>query len=599
MSVIATISRQLPVLHTREVLVNDGDQNVDEIIEAIKDNHREETGTYDTFAHNFWAGNAHDTASKLFRELKDNIHYSIETEKDQTVKTPGRLVVDGRGDCKHYASYIVGVADALARQGKDIKGCYRFVSDEPGREIHHVFAVIRDSKGNEYWVDPVISTFNKRPHFYNIKDVNMAISKLSGTQTDYARNFTPSVGIVAGINLMDSASMVDFMAATGADPRAFANLEDIQTYIIVTAHKKPRALFDALTRGGIAGTYDDAQVAGFFEDLGKGIKNTFDKVTTTVKKAVEDTGKGIKNFASGQQTNLRNLGKEVKKFGKGQETNLRNLGKGIEHAANEVKEVALKVGLSAGRGPALAIISMNAFNWGKRVYDTLKSSPQNRAALLRKWNDIGGSPTALVNAANSGARKYFGSKWDTAMKVSGVGELSVAALMALAAGVLAIIEKFIKSGTNKNDPEVALAIKEGAAQLAVNAGAVESGAIPLPGYSDSYLNMQSGVYPDGTPYMNIPSASYPDLAHFQQMPEGYSSIDVPGGGVLPPDSFDGIISHAFDFARKHKLLVGVVSGVVGMQLVGSVLPKKHKKWSILAGIAMGGGTVLYVEKARN
>lgn len=600
----------LPVNNKRSVWVTDEDQNVYEIVDSIKRNHDQERDVYDTFSKNFWKGNVKETGKSLFSFLKDRVKYDIEPESDQTVKTPGRLLQDGRGDCKHYASFIVGVCDSLNRHGLPIKARYRFVSDMPGREIHHVFAVIEEPGGKQYWVDPVIGRFDQRPKFFNTKDVQM-ISKLSGFDTKNNLDKVPyNMGIVAGLQILSPTGVRQFLRNYQVSPQHFQGLDHLQNFLIIKAHENPRLLFSLLRPEAINGYYDDEAIGNFFDDLGKGIKNAIHDVGKGVTNTVNTATTGINKFIKHQETNVKNAGKEIQKFAKGQETNLKNAGKDIEHVANEVKDVALKVALSAGRGPYLALVSMNAFNLGKRLWDTVKAGKNYRDPLLRKWNDIGGSPTALINAINSGARKYFGSKWDTANKVSGrMGAVQIAALVALAAGILAIIEKFIHSSTPKtNDssttdaqipqPNVEMAIKDGVAQLAVSSANAQ-GNNTLPGFNDSYVNMGYGVQPDGTPTMEVRSAYYPGLEQAGAPPPGYSDIDVPGGGAnYRPEtggSFDGMIRHALDFASSHKLLTFGAGAVLGGALTSSFVPgKKNKKYVLLGALAAGGGTVLFV-----
>jgi organic hydroperoxide reductase OsmC/OhrA len=60
---------------------------------------------------------------------------------------------------------------------------YRFASYKLLDEIpHHVFAVIQDNQGNEYFIDPVLSTFNERKTYYHKidKEPVMPLYSVSG-----------------------------------------------------------------------------------------------------------------------------------------------------------------------------------------------------------------------------------------------------------------------------------------------------------------------------------------------------------------------------------------------------------------------------------
>lgn len=180
------VLRRLPVHHKQEVLVDDQDLN--DIIKSIKHYHKLHTTQYDGISDAAWKGDAETTARHLFDFCKKYIRYHVEPEYNQTIKSPGRLIEEGFGDCKHYASLINGIVDSLERKGFPISCCYRFVSDIPGKDVHHVFAVIR-TKNGEFWVDPVLSSFDQRPTFHNTKDIAFShgigrLSYLSGTDAE-------------------------------------------------------------------------------------------------------------------------------------------------------------------------------------------------------------------------------------------------------------------------------------------------------------------------------------------------------------------------------------------------------------------------------
>lgn len=181
----------LPYDGKRTQLASDEEQDTNAIIKYVKKQYERDKTHYDKIAEPIWQGNVRDTADVIFRILKKHVTYIIEPELDQTVKTPGRILADGHGDCKHYALYTVGAVNALERMGYPIHARFRFVADKPNTEVHHVFAVVEEkgrvgAAGKNFWVDPVLQHFDERPTFYNITDANMtqavgAISMLSGT----------------------------------------------------------------------------------------------------------------------------------------------------------------------------------------------------------------------------------------------------------------------------------------------------------------------------------------------------------------------------------------------------------------------------------
>jgi len=160
------------------------DQQVPDIISAMLSAHKMYAGEYDKICQDFYSGDGIQTAKKLFEFLKKNVQYKIESDKSQRIMSPSAILSLGKNDCKNYALFIMGVLDSLKRKGLiDNKIYYRFASYKLLDEIpHHVFAVIQDNEGNEYFIDPVLSTFNERKTYYHKIDKipSMPLYSVSG-----------------------------------------------------------------------------------------------------------------------------------------------------------------------------------------------------------------------------------------------------------------------------------------------------------------------------------------------------------------------------------------------------------------------------------
>jgi organic hydroperoxide reductase OsmC/OhrA len=160
------------------------DQQVPDIISAMLSAHKMYAGEYDKIAQDFYTGNGVQTAKKLFEFLKKNVRYKIESDKAQRIMSPGAILSLGKNDCKNYALFIMGVLDSLKRKGLiNNKIYYRFASYRLLDEIpHHVFAVIQDQQGNEFFIDPVLSKFNERKTYYHKidKSPSMPLYSVSG-----------------------------------------------------------------------------------------------------------------------------------------------------------------------------------------------------------------------------------------------------------------------------------------------------------------------------------------------------------------------------------------------------------------------------------
>lgn len=162
------------------------DQQVPDIISAMLSAHKMYAGEYDKISKDFYSGDGVQTAKKLFDFLKKNVQYKIESDKSQRIMSPSAILSLGKfgADCKTYSLFIMGVLDSLKRKGLiNNKIYYRFASYKLLDEIpHHVFAVIQDEEGNEYFIDPVLSTFNERKTYYHKidKTPNMPLYSVSG-----------------------------------------------------------------------------------------------------------------------------------------------------------------------------------------------------------------------------------------------------------------------------------------------------------------------------------------------------------------------------------------------------------------------------------
>ena len=177
------------------------DQQVPDIISAMLSAHKMYAGEYDKISKDFYSGDGVQTAKKLFEFLKKNVQYKIESDKSQRIMSPSAILSLGKNDCKNYALFIMGVLDSLKRKGLiNNKIYYRFASYKLLDEIpHHVFAVIQDEEGNEYFIDPVLSTFNERKTYYHKIDKipNMPLYSVSGIGQAKKRTASKAVTPVA------------------------------------------------------------------------------------------------------------------------------------------------------------------------------------------------------------------------------------------------------------------------------------------------------------------------------------------------------------------------------------------------------------------
>lgn len=178
----------LPPVINQELLIKE-DQETGDIIREVVEAHKAFRKDYERIATFFEDKDIRETLENIFFFLKTNIAYQVETEQAQTTKSPGRLLVEGHGDCKHYSTFTAGICDAL---GLDWK--YRFASYNPfNASPGHVFVIVKDESGEEIWFDAVLEKLDARfpiPMF--VKDITftkkknaMALKRLSGLAEDY------------------------------------------------------------------------------------------------------------------------------------------------------------------------------------------------------------------------------------------------------------------------------------------------------------------------------------------------------------------------------------------------------------------------------
>lgn len=180
----AIIQQKLPAYQGRIAVITD-EQNVHDIIAAIKQMHSKHAADYDKISYMFLKETPEATCRAIFNFLKKNISYKIEPVKSQSVKSPAALIHQGYGDCKHYSLFTAGILNSLDRLGlQKISYSYRFASyDLFDVEPKHVFVVAFPNSNKELWIDPVLKSFNERLHPTHTTDKKfkaMALSEISG-----------------------------------------------------------------------------------------------------------------------------------------------------------------------------------------------------------------------------------------------------------------------------------------------------------------------------------------------------------------------------------------------------------------------------------
>jgi hypothetical protein len=177
----AVLQKLAPFNNFKKVVSTD--QTVTDIIDGIVSTHYQYQDEYDKISQYFVGESELETARNIFNFLKSNVPYYIESNNNQTLRSPSAIVALP-GDCKSYALFANGVLDSLNRKGIfQVPLAFRFAGYKNNtREPQHVFAVMYPGTKKEIWIDPVLPRFNEKrqPSFFKDKKIKMALIALSG-----------------------------------------------------------------------------------------------------------------------------------------------------------------------------------------------------------------------------------------------------------------------------------------------------------------------------------------------------------------------------------------------------------------------------------
>jgi hypothetical protein len=135
---------------------------------------------YQLIASYFKAATARETAKNVWYFLKQQITYTIEADSWQTSKSPAVFLTDGKGDCKHYSLFTVGILSALGYTCKFRFTSYKLLDKTP----QHVYSMLRLESGKWIPVDAVIEGFGvEKPYtFKQDYNIDMSLYRISGPQ---------------------------------------------------------------------------------------------------------------------------------------------------------------------------------------------------------------------------------------------------------------------------------------------------------------------------------------------------------------------------------------------------------------------------------
>jgi len=110
-----------------------------------------------------------EACNRVWYFLRNNINYRKEPPARQTAKTINRLIADGYGDCKHYATFSVAVLRALG-----IPCCFRLASFTYGNPSPTHAYCVAFVNGKEIYLDACIKNFDNECAYKHKTDIKPA-----------------------------------------------------------------------------------------------------------------------------------------------------------------------------------------------------------------------------------------------------------------------------------------------------------------------------------------------------------------------------------------------------------------------------------------
>lgn len=355
--------QQLKPYSGRKVLVTTK-QSTNDIIKELLKAHSENASEYDKICDQFWTGNEKRTLRKIFDYCKKNIRYEVEPDELQTVKSPSAIIAQGKGDCKHYASFCNGLISAINRKyGTNMNNVFRFAGYNIGAtEPQHVYCAVRLSDNKTTIIlDPVLETYNNEKPATFIKDKEAMLYRISGMGATYAD------AVNAAIKKRHAEQMLLFPKVLNSLPT-----NELKNYF-----KEGVSLFPQFNKGIIP---RNKSLEGWATDV-------------LQMKNMPEKAKKLRDYwlSSGRLQKNTTIDQDIKK--------------GIDKAASDIRELALKVTLAPTRNAFLLLVKANVFGLAVKLARAWNAG--ERSKIEGMWiNNFGGAGSSLQKAIKDGVKSY-------------------------------------------------------------------------------------------------------------------------------------------------------------------------------------------------
>ncbi len=140
----------------------------------------------------------YDACKKLWHFVKEHIEYqkddpTFERGKDirenlEQVKSPRRLIADGKGDCDCMTNFVNACMLELG-----VKAIINRITAYDNNDFfQHIYSLVPDGKGSYIIMDCVWNAFNKEKKYTNKEDYKMELQFLDGIGTTDGMDGTPT-----------------------------------------------------------------------------------------------------------------------------------------------------------------------------------------------------------------------------------------------------------------------------------------------------------------------------------------------------------------------------------------------------------------------
>lgn len=405
---------RLPAPNYRET-VNVADATNADIISVLESNFEKAVVQTKDYAKKFASPAAGTAALKVWDFLKQNIKYKRDDDQKQAIRLPNRFVNDRAGDCKSYALFAASVLHNLG-----YRVAFRYTSYSPGnKKPSHVYVYMPDQG---IIVDGVYNFFNsEKPYVYkydHVMDQNT-------------------------IN-MEVVTLSDDVSVNGSLIRAYNASKK--------GSLKHRLLYNEIARK--QGRRYKPVNAEYLQAQMKLIKSPGSPEYLLAMKELD--AQGVQEVDSLNGIGKIRVKRFLKKVGKAVGKGAKAVAKGAKNYVKEAVKVVKKFGLAPGRNAFLGLVRLNVRNLAKTLDYNLQTK---RGALLKRWGQLGGKSSALINAINAGKEKK------SVGGIDGIGTLEV--ILSTAAPILIGLAVFLKS-VKKGDPSTATDILQAAGAAGVD-----------------------------------------------------------------------------------------------------------------------------------